>query len=293
MKSGVYYKIGISNNPKSRMSAIKTSSPLGVNLIGYKSFKDDLKKEKELHRKYSSSRVSGEWFILSDKDLNEICEELCITYDHKKDEDDDFTMRKLKKSLEELNSKNEFIEKLSLECNSLKRELNNTKQEKLPSSFILLSDLVEIAYKEGKNVDWITILNNCPDYYKKNIEGKTYIDRLYGFGVCDVSDNILEKKEKNKVERNNNFNEFKNHIDRIINDQNTRIENLENKQKILLDNLHSHEWMSINKYKNNAKTKRINKKTNNWLTLGVPIFLLFSSLFASYFTGVYHKLFNL
>ena len=59
------YKIGKSSNPKVREKTLMHESP---NLELIMICQDDI--EKELHLLYDEKRLRGEWFILSDFDLN-------------------------------------------------------------------------------------------------------------------------------------------------------------------------------------------------------------------------------
>jgi hypothetical protein len=75
MKTATKYKIGISSRVAHRLSNIRTSTPGKVHLI----FESDklqrdraLKIEKELHNKYHHKKTSGEWFKLSDTELEEV-----------------------------------------------------------------------------------------------------------------------------------------------------------------------------------------------------------------------------
>lgn len=60
------YKIGKSDDPIKRYNSLKTANPfiefIGVNLIA----------EKDLHKKYSQYRYTGEWFEFPDKIKNEV-----------------------------------------------------------------------------------------------------------------------------------------------------------------------------------------------------------------------------
>lgn len=62
-----YTKIGKSKDIHTRLQIIKTHVPL-CQLIGY--ITDDV--EKELHARYSDKKIKGEWFNLSDKDIQDI-----------------------------------------------------------------------------------------------------------------------------------------------------------------------------------------------------------------------------
>lgn len=65
-----YTKIGKSINPQKRESTLQSEKPT-IELL---KVCDDLV-ETELHKKYASNRIRGEWFDLSDNDIQEICSE--------------------------------------------------------------------------------------------------------------------------------------------------------------------------------------------------------------------------
>lgn len=58
-------KIGISDNPASRMNGLRTSNASELKLLV--SIPGDSKKEKELQNKFSHLRVKGEWFTYNDE----------------------------------------------------------------------------------------------------------------------------------------------------------------------------------------------------------------------------------
>jgi len=60
------YKIGKSDNPKRRYDVLKTANPF-IELIGVNQIN-----EKDLHKKYSKYRYTGEWFEFPDKIINEV-----------------------------------------------------------------------------------------------------------------------------------------------------------------------------------------------------------------------------
>lgn len=60
------YKIGYSTKVSARMAAIKTGSPF---FTIHKIYIADRKNEQHLHGLFDSKRVSGEWFLLDNKDL--------------------------------------------------------------------------------------------------------------------------------------------------------------------------------------------------------------------------------
>jgi hypothetical protein len=64
-----YWKIGYSKNPKSREQGLKLSNPL-IEMKHY--FNGNRALEKGLHRHYVDKKIAGEWFALTDTDINEI-----------------------------------------------------------------------------------------------------------------------------------------------------------------------------------------------------------------------------
>ena len=59
-RSGPFVKIGTTRNLKHRLQNVQTSHPTPLVLIG--SVKGDKRLERELHRRFASLRVNGEWF---------------------------------------------------------------------------------------------------------------------------------------------------------------------------------------------------------------------------------------
>lgn len=57
-----YFKIGIANDPKSRLAQLQTGNPIKLQLVSCYAFEDATPVEKALHQKYSEFRVNGEWF---------------------------------------------------------------------------------------------------------------------------------------------------------------------------------------------------------------------------------------
>jgi len=72
-------KIGASTNVKGRLKAIRTASPVELNLIGNWYQDEVYTAESKLHRKYKEKRVRGEWFCLTDDDIEEIVKNLTKT----------------------------------------------------------------------------------------------------------------------------------------------------------------------------------------------------------------------
>lgn len=62
------YKIGKSINPKVRERTLQSEKP-SIKMV--KVFDKNI--EKELHKQYASQRVRGEWFSLTNVQLNYIC----------------------------------------------------------------------------------------------------------------------------------------------------------------------------------------------------------------------------
>lgn len=63
------FKIGISVDPKSRLSSLQTASDTSLRIVHIVECRDALKLEAKLHRKFSSKRLSGEWFELNEQDI--------------------------------------------------------------------------------------------------------------------------------------------------------------------------------------------------------------------------------
>lgn len=68
LKTGEYYKIGITSQPNKRFSSI-TMLPYEINLLFMFYVKDYLNVETYLHRYFSDKNVKGEWFKLDEKDI--------------------------------------------------------------------------------------------------------------------------------------------------------------------------------------------------------------------------------
>jgi hypothetical protein len=79
IEAGDIYKIGFSNNPSSRLKSIQTHNPYKCKII-YK-IKDPFGTlEKDLHVKFNSLRINGEWFKKSELIIKEF--ELLINNEH-------------------------------------------------------------------------------------------------------------------------------------------------------------------------------------------------------------------
>ncbi len=68
--NGTHYKIGITTKtPVSRVAELQTGSPTKISISGYSYNSNALAMELELHKKFASKRLEGEWFALNDDDV--------------------------------------------------------------------------------------------------------------------------------------------------------------------------------------------------------------------------------
>jgi hypothetical protein len=74
LKCQEYVKIGISKNPIERVEQVSLLLPFEITLLHVVRSKDIYTTEKEFHNYFSNKRVNGEWFKLSDEDVNVIRE---------------------------------------------------------------------------------------------------------------------------------------------------------------------------------------------------------------------------
>jgi Meiotically Up-regulated Gene 113 (MUG113) protein len=71
MRAGPYFKIGYTESwPTGRLQQIQISNPEPVYLIGVTA--GTMQEEKRLHETYAAKRSHGEWFALSNHDVNTI-----------------------------------------------------------------------------------------------------------------------------------------------------------------------------------------------------------------------------
>jgi hypothetical protein len=68
------YKIGRTTNPHSRLASLQSSSPVKLKLLWYTESKNARQLEKDLHREFAPNHALGEWFNLSDQDVELIKE---------------------------------------------------------------------------------------------------------------------------------------------------------------------------------------------------------------------------
>lgn len=74
-----YYKIGISKNPSARIKQLQTGSAGKISLSKTYASEYASKIESTLHRRYTDSRIRGEWFTLTERQVNSFiseCEKL-------------------------------------------------------------------------------------------------------------------------------------------------------------------------------------------------------------------------
>lgn len=69
-------KIGIAIDVNKRMAGIKTGNPNPLRLLACVAVADARKVERELHTHFSTLRLSGEWFSMSNGDILHACEML-------------------------------------------------------------------------------------------------------------------------------------------------------------------------------------------------------------------------
>lgn len=72
IKSNNYFKIGKTKNIKQRISSLQTSSATHIELIHTIKTSNYHKIEKELHKKFENQHIKGEWFNLSEEDIEYI-----------------------------------------------------------------------------------------------------------------------------------------------------------------------------------------------------------------------------
>lgn len=72
LESGGFYKIGFSYDPLARARRLSTGSPLPIRIVHTlrTAFHESI--EAKLHRRFRAKRIHGEWFDLSDSDVDYI-----------------------------------------------------------------------------------------------------------------------------------------------------------------------------------------------------------------------------
>lgn len=71
-KPADYHKIGVSNDVENRLSMLKSGTPHKLELVTTIESDDPEAVEKELHRIYSFSHQSGEWYKLTSNAINSL-----------------------------------------------------------------------------------------------------------------------------------------------------------------------------------------------------------------------------
>lgn len=81
----ILYKIGITKrNVKSRLKELKTGNAATLSIVSQFESKWAFKIETNLHQRFSSLNISGEWFRLSNNDVEsfiDMCRKLHETFD--------------------------------------------------------------------------------------------------------------------------------------------------------------------------------------------------------------------
>lgn len=72
IKSGLYYKIGKTMNIKQRMKAIQYANPIKIELKIIQAISHCATRERDIHDRFDSKRVRGEWFRLTKKDIKDL-----------------------------------------------------------------------------------------------------------------------------------------------------------------------------------------------------------------------------
>lgn len=67
-----WYKIGITGSLSARMQEMQVGCPVKINRFGEAWVQHPRGIERSLHKKYSSRRLQGEWFLLQDEEVAEI-----------------------------------------------------------------------------------------------------------------------------------------------------------------------------------------------------------------------------
>lgn len=76
MTNGKRYKIGRTRNVESRRRQIWMQAGIEIEVMACKQVDDHRSFEIALHRRFAHKRVTGEWFNLSDTDVQEVLREL-------------------------------------------------------------------------------------------------------------------------------------------------------------------------------------------------------------------------
>ncbi len=82
------YKIGYSKHPEKRLKEVQTSNASKVELLYQFPTKHGRLLETTLHRSFPTSRLEGEWFLLSNDDVQNfsaLCKQLEFNFDFLKE----------------------------------------------------------------------------------------------------------------------------------------------------------------------------------------------------------------
>lgn len=80
LSGGGYYKIGFSKHVNVRVKQISPKLPFDVKLVCTIETDDMVRAEAYLHGKYASKRAKGEWFALTDEDLEWLLDTDALIY---------------------------------------------------------------------------------------------------------------------------------------------------------------------------------------------------------------------
>lgn len=70
------FKIGMTNRtPKSRLDQLQVTSPFELNIFGFIKAINARKVERQLHKKFRDYRLNGEWFNLSEQQVEHVLKE--------------------------------------------------------------------------------------------------------------------------------------------------------------------------------------------------------------------------
>lgn len=89
IRSQSFYKIGIANDVKSRLSQLQTGNPFPLELVACYDFEDAAPVERVLHMKFDSCRGRGEWFTLDDEKIS-VFHSICTVLDGRPSDDAPF-----------------------------------------------------------------------------------------------------------------------------------------------------------------------------------------------------------
>ena len=77
-----YYKIGQTTMPKGRLNSLQTGCPFDLSIEYAMQVKDMNESERQIHIQYEGKRMRGEWFMLTDAELESVKEDMVIMKDY-------------------------------------------------------------------------------------------------------------------------------------------------------------------------------------------------------------------